>query len=68
MAFTGIMGRVRAPMFLAQRTAFLEFHLLGDLVVAGISTLVLTFLALSNGFLLELTKIFQCFQDQPGAS
>jgi hypothetical protein len=50
-AFTGIMGCMCAPMFLAQRTAFLKSHLLGDLVVAGIITLALTFLELSSGFL-----------------
>jgi hypothetical protein len=50
MAFTGIMG-MHAPKFLAQHTAFLESHLPGDLVVAGICTLVLAFLVLSSGFL-----------------
>jgi hypothetical protein len=30
MAFTSIMGCMHAPMFLAQHTAFLELHLLGD--------------------------------------
>ncbi len=51
MAFIGIMGCMRTPMFLAQRTVFLKSHLLKDLLVAGISTLVLTFLVLSSGFL-----------------
>ncbi len=45
------MGRVRAPMFLAQRTAFVEPHLFRDTIVRGTSTLALTFLALSGGFL-----------------
>jgi hypothetical protein len=50
-AFTGIMYHMGTPMFLAQRTVFLKSHLLGDSVVAGISTLALTFLALYSGFL-----------------
>ncbi len=71
-ALTSIMGCLRAPMFLAKRTTFLKFHLLGDLV----STLVLAFLALSSGFLqaffcnlilgVEKTlPIFQCSQECP---
>ena len=51
MALTGIVGRVYAPMFLAQHAAFLEPHLFRDMVVRGTSTLALTFLALSGGFL-----------------
>ncbi len=51
MALTGIEGRVRAPMFLAQRAAFLGSHLFRDTVVRGTTTLALTFLALSSGFL-----------------
>ena len=42
-----------APMFLAQRAAFLEPHLFRDTVVCGTTTLALTFLALSavpNGY------------------
>ncbi len=50
-AFTGIMGCMHAPMFLAECTAFLEPHLLEDLVVAGIITIALTFVALYGGFL-----------------
>ncbi len=50
-ALTGIMGRVRVPMFLAKRAAFLGPHLLRDTVVRGTSTLALSFLALSGGFL-----------------
>ncbi len=34
-ALTGIVGRVRAPMFLAQGATFLEPHLFGDTVVLG---------------------------------
>ena len=45
------MGRMHAPMFLAQRTAFLDSNLFRDTVVVGTITLVLTFLALSGGFL-----------------
>ncbi len=51
MAVTGIVGRVRAPMFLAQCTAFLDSHLFRDTVVLGTTTLVLPFLVLSGGFL-----------------
>jgi hypothetical protein len=51
MALTGIMGCMCTPMLLTQRTAFLKSHLLGDLVVAGISTLLLAFPVLSSGFL-----------------
>ena len=51
MALTSIVGHVHAPMFLAECTAFLEPHLLEDLVVAGIITLALTFVTLSGGFL-----------------
>ena len=47
MALTGIVGLVRAPMFLAQRTAFLDFCLLGDSKFIEISTLMLIF---SGGF------------------
>ena len=50
-ALTGIVGRVHAPMFLAQRAAFLKPHLFRDMVVRGTSTFALTFLALSSGFL-----------------
>ncbi len=50
-ALTGIVGPVHAPMFLAQCTAFLEPHLFRDTVVRGTTTLALTFLALSGGFL-----------------
>ena len=50
-ALTGIVGRVRAPMFLAQGTTFLRPHLFWDTIVLGTSTLALTFLALSGGFL-----------------
>ena len=50
-ALTGIVGRVRAPMFLAQGAAFLDSHLFGDSDLVGTSTLALAFLALSGGFL-----------------
>jgi hypothetical protein len=50
-ALTGIVGRVRAPMFLAQCTTFLGPHLFRDTIVFGTSTLALTFLALSGGLL-----------------
>ena len=50
-ALTGIVGRVRAPMFLAQGAAFLEPHLFGNTVLRGTSILALTFLALSGDFL-----------------
>ena len=50
-ALTGIVGRVRAPMFLAQGATFLRPHLFRDTIVFGTSTLALTFLALSGGFL-----------------
>ena len=42
---------MRAPMFLAQGTTFLRPHLFWDTIVFGTSTLALTFLALSGGFL-----------------
>ena len=52
MALTGIVGRVRAPILLAQRAAFLDSHLFGDSNLVGTSTLVLTrVVALSGGFL-----------------
>ncbi len=51
MALTGIVGHVYAPMFLAQRAAFLGPHLFRDAVVHGTTTLALTFLVLSGGFL-----------------
>ena len=38
-------------MFLAQRAAFLDPHLFRDMVVVGTTTLALTFLMLSGGFL-----------------
>ena len=41
MALTGIVGRVHAPMLLAQRAAFLDSCLFRDLVLIGITTLVL---------------------------
>ncbi len=50
-ALTGIVGRVRAPMFLAQCATLLRPHLLRDTIVFGTSTLALTFLAFSGGFL-----------------
>ena len=50
-ALTGIVGRVRAPMFLAQGAAFLEPHLFGNTVLRGTSILALTLLALPSGFL-----------------
>jgi hypothetical protein len=50
-ALTGIVGRVRAPMFLAQCASFLDSHLFRDTVVRGTTTFALTFLALSGGFL-----------------
>jgi type IV secretory pathway TrbL component len=50
-ALTGIVGCVRAPMLLAQRAAFLNSRLFGNLVIVGITTLALTFVALSGGFL-----------------
>ncbi len=50
-ALTGIVGRMLAPMFLAQCAAFLEPHLFGDMIVCGTSTFALTFLVLSGGFL-----------------
>jgi hypothetical protein len=43
MALTGIMGCVHAPMFLAQRAAFLNFCLFGNVKFVGISTLSFTF-------------------------
>jgi hypothetical protein len=52
MALTSIVGRVRAPILLAQRAAFLDSHLFGDSNLVGTSTLVLTrVVALSGGFL-----------------
>ena len=76
-ALTGIVGCVRALMFLAQCTTFLESHLLGDLVVIGISTLGLAFLALSSGFLqaffailslmLEFATHFSTFSRMPNS-
>ena len=42
---------MRAPMLLAQRAAFLNSHLFGDLDLVGTSTLALTFVALPGGFL-----------------
>ncbi len=64
MALTCIVGCVHAPMFLAQRAAFLEPHLFRDMVVRGTTTLVLTFLALSGGFLglsfLTLSLVLEC--------
>ena len=50
-ALTGIVGRVCAPMFLAKCATFLRPHLFRDTIVFGTSTLALTFLALSGGFL-----------------
>ena len=38
MALTGIVGRVRAPMFLAQCATFLRPHLFRDTIVFGTST------------------------------
>ena len=71
MALTGIVGRVSTPMFLAQHAAFLDSHLFRDMVVSGTTTLALTFLALSGGFLcvsftafslvLEFATIFSMF-------
>jgi hypothetical protein len=43
MALTGIMGRVCAPMFLAQCAAFLNFRLFRNAKFVGISTLSFTF-------------------------
>ena len=61
MALTGIVGRVRTPMFLAQRAAFLGPHLFRDTVVRGTTTLALTFFALSGGFLSAfLFGLFLC--------
>jgi hypothetical protein len=57
MALTGIVGCVHTPMFLAQRAAFLNSHLFGDTLVCGTTTLVLTFLALSGGFLSVLFHV-----------
>ncbi len=51
MTLISIVGRVHAPMFLAQCAAFLDSHLFRDTVVSGTTTLGLTFLALSGGFL-----------------
>ncbi len=45
------MGRVRTPMLLAQRAAFLDTHLFGDSDLVGTSTLALTFVVLPGGFL-----------------
>ncbi len=45
------MGRVRAPMFLEERAAFLVSHLFGDSNVVGTSTLTFTPAALSGGIL-----------------
>ncbi len=42
-ALTSITGRLRAPIFLAQRRAFLNFCLFGNAKFVGISTLLLTF-------------------------
>jgi hypothetical protein len=50
-ALTGIVGRVRTPMFLAQGATFLDSHLFGNSVVVGTTTFALTFFALSGGFL-----------------
>ncbi len=50
-ALTGIVGCVSVPMFLAQCAAFLDSHLFRDTVVRGTTTLALTFLVLSRGFL-----------------
>ncbi len=57
-ALTSIVSCVRAPIFLAQRAAFLDFHLFRDTVVCGTTTLVLTFLALFSGFLSVLFWAF----------
>jgi hypothetical protein len=43
MALTGIMGRVHAPIFLAQRAVSLNFCLFGNAKFVGISTLSFTF-------------------------
>ncbi len=51
MGLTGIVGGVRAPIILAQRSAFLNSHLLRDMVVIRTTTLALTFPTLSSGFL-----------------
>ncbi len=53
MALTGIMSCVcvRVPMLLAQRATFLDLRLFGNSIVMGISTLALTFVAFSGGFL-----------------
>jgi hypothetical protein len=51
MALTGIVGRVRAPMLLAQHATFLDSHLVGDSDLVGSSALALTFVELSGGFL-----------------
>jgi hypothetical protein len=53
---TSIVGRVSAPMFLAQHAAFLDSHLFRDTIVVGTTTLALTFLMLSGGFL----SVFFC--------
>jgi hypothetical protein len=42
-ALTGIMGRVRAPMFLAQCAAFLNFCLFWNAKFVGINTLSFSF-------------------------
>ncbi len=55
-ALTGIVGHMRAPRFLAQHAAFLDSCLFRDLVLIGITTLMLTFVALSSDFL----SIFLC--------
>ena len=48
MALTSIVGRMHAPMFVAQYAAILDLCLFGVLKFIGISSLVLTF---SCGFL-----------------
>ncbi len=45
------MGHVCAPILLAQRTTFLDSRLFGNLILVGIITFALTFVALSGGFL-----------------
>jgi hypothetical protein len=43
MTLTGIIGRVCAPMFLTQNTAFLNLHFLGNPKFVGICTPMLAF-------------------------
>ena len=57
-SLTGNVGRVRTPMLLAQCAAFLDSHLFGDSDLMGTSTLALTFVALSSGFLGTFSRGF----------